>query len=139
MAIAVTSSNITKSSNSIEIYQGESKDISIEITQEVPNVNNVPVEEPVDLTGSALYFSVRSKASSPEVLIEKNSSDALQIEILTPLTGGVAVIHLVPDDTKHINASEYVFDVWIVLSSGKRMPVVEISAFVVKEPVTKID
>lgn len=138
MSISGTSSNITKSSNTVDLYQGESRDIDLEIVQEVPDVNDVPVEEPVDLTGATVYFSVRTKASSPDLLIGKNSTNALEIETPTPFTGGIAIIHLLSSDTKNMAPGEYVFDVWVVLSSGKTVPVIEISEFIVKEPVTKL-
>jgi len=138
MSISGASSNITKSSNSIDIYQGESQDLDLSIVQEVKDVNDVLVEEPVDLTGSVIYFSVRTKASSPDLLISKISSNILDVEIPSPLTDGLAIIHLASDDTKNMAAGEYVFDVWIVLSSGKKVPVVEVSEFLVKEAVTKL-
>lgn len=138
MAISGANSNISKSSNAVDLYQGESKDLDLEILQEVKDVNGVPMEEPVDLTGATLYFSVRTKANSPDLLIDKQSSNILNIEILSPATAGRAVIHLVPADTRSLSPNDYVFDIWAVLSSGKRVPVVEISEFIVKEPVTKI-
>lgn len=138
MSIAGTSSNITKSSNTIDLYQGESRDIDLEIVQDVPDVNGVPTEQPVDLTGATVYFSVRSKPGHPDLLIGKNSTNALEIEIPTPLTDGVAIIHLLSSDTKNMFPGEYVFDAWVVLSSGKSVPVIEIAEFIVKEPVTKL-
>ena len=138
MAISDTSSNITKSSNTIELYQGESMDIDLEIVQEVPDVNGNPEDQPVDLTGATVYFSMRMKASAPELLIGKNSSNLLEIEIVNPPRNGDAIIHLVSSDTKHTPPGDYVFDVWVVLSSGKSVPVIEISTFTVKEPVTKL-
>ena len=138
MSIPSTSSNITKSSNSIDLYQGESKDLDLLIVQEVKDINGVFVEQPVDLAGSTIYFSVRKKASSTDLLIGKDSTNILSIEILAPSTSGMAIIHMLSSDTKHMPAGDYVFDVWIVLSSGKSVPVVEISEFIVKEAVTKL-
>jgi hypothetical protein len=138
MSISATSSNITKSSNSIDVYQGESKDLDLEVVEEVKDVNGILVEQPVDLAGATLYFSVRPKASSPELLIGKDSTNILAIEILAPTASGLAIIHLISDDTRFTPPGEYVFDVWIVLSNGKRIPIVEISEFIVKEAVTKI-
>lgn len=138
MSISGTSSNITKSSNSIDLYQGESKDLDLSIVKEVKDINGVPVEQPVDLTGATIYFCVRRKVNSPDLLIAKNSTNILDIEILTPLTDGLAIIHLASDDTRNMEAGEYVFDIWIVLSSGKKTPVVEVSEFIVKEAVTKL-
>jgi len=138
MAISASSSNITKSSNSIEIYQGESRDISLEVLQESKDINGVTIETPVDLTGCVFYFSVRTTAKSPALLISKTSSNMLEIELLTPLTGGKALIHITSDDTKHLDPGEYVFDVWTTLSSGKSVPVVAISSFIVRIAVTKL-
>jgi hypothetical protein len=138
MSISGTSSNITKSSNSVDLYQGESKDLDLEIVKEVKDINGVLVEEPVDLTGCTIYFSVRTKTNSPDLLISKTSTNALAIEVLTPLTDGKAIIHLASDDTKNMDPSEYVFDVWVTLSSGKNVPVVEVSAFIVNAAVTKL-
>jgi len=138
MSISGISSNITLSSNSVDVYQGESKDLDLEIVKEVKNIDGVLVEEPVDLTGCTIYFSVRTKTNSPDLLISKTSTNVLAVEILLPLTDGKAIIHLTSDDTKHMDPSEYVFDVWITLSSGKNAPVVEVSAFIVKAAVTKL-
>ena len=138
MSISGVSSNITKSSNSIDLYQGESKDLDLFVVEEVKDINGVLIEQPVNLTGATIYFSVRKKANSPELLIGKDSTNILAIEILSPATDGKAIIHLLSSDTKNMQAGEYVFDVWVVLSSGKNVPVVEISEFLVKEAVTKL-
>ena len=138
MAISQISSNITKSSNSVEVYKGESKDLELEVTQIVENAEGNDEERPVDLTNAQVYFTVRETASAPEVLIAKDSSNALEIEIVSPAEDGLALIHLIPEDTKHMDAGTYVFDIWVVLSSGKQVPVVEVSEFIVREPVTKL-
>lgn len=138
MSVSQVSSNITKSSNSIEVFKGESKDLELEVTKIAKNAEGNDVEQPVDLTGSAVHFTVRTMAASPEVLISKDTTNALDVEIQTPATDGLVLIHLVPLDTKNLPAGEYVFDIWLVLSSGKQVPVVEVSEFIVKEPVTKL-
>lgn len=138
MSIAVISSNITKNSNTIDLYQGESRDIELEVVEDIPDVNGVLAEQPVDLTGAAIYLSVRSKPSSPELLLSKNSTNTASIEINTPPTSGLVTIHMVSADTKFMFPGGYVFDVWVVLASGKSVPVIEISEFIIKEPVTKL-
>lgn len=137
MAISTVSSNIRKSSSSIEVYRGQSQDIEYEIVQAQDGECGEELS-PVDLTGSSIYLTVRTEPSSPTALIEKNSSNALDIEIPTPVEDGIVIVHFSSDDTKDLEANEYVFDVWLQLSSGKRVPVIEVSEFVVKEPVTKI-
>ncbi len=138
MSVIQTSSNLTKSSNSIEVFKGESKDLELEVTQIVENAEGNDEEQPVNLTGAVVHFTVRELASTPEVLISKDSTSALDIEILVPETNGVALVHLSPDDTKNLSAQQYVFDIWVVLSSGSQVPVVEVSEFIVREPVTKL-
>lgn len=137
MAISNSSSNISKSSSSIEVYQGESKDMELEIVQEVDDVDGNPEEVPVDLTGAKVCFTVRKSVGDSEVKIFKDSTNVLDIEILTPATEGFATIYLTSDDTLLLDPGKYVFDVWVTLSSGKRLPVIEVSDFIVKEPVTK--
>ena len=137
MSISSSSSNISKSSSSIEVYQGESKDLEVEIVQEVDDVDGNPQEEPVNLTGAKVCFTVRKAVRDPEVKIAKDSLNVLDIEILSPATSGFAMIYLTSDDTIFMDPGKYVFDVWVVLSSGKKVPVIEVSDFIVKEPVTK--
>ena len=69
MAISSGSSNISKSSSSIELYQGESKDLELEIVKEVDDVDGNPQEEPVNLTNAKVCFTVRKAVGDPEVKI----------------------------------------------------------------------
>ena len=137
MALSSSSSNITKSSSSIELYQGESKDLELEIVKEVDDVDGNPQEEPVDLTSAKVCFTVRKTVGDPIANISKDSTNVLDIEILSPPTDGMVMIYLVNDDTFNMDPGKYVFDIWVVLSSGKKLPVIEVSDFIVKEPVTK--
>lgn len=137
MSLSSSSSNITKSSSSIELYQGESKDLELEIVKEVDDVDGNPQEEPVDLTSAKVCFTVRKTVDDPVVQIAKDSTNVLDIEILTPTTSGMVMIYLAASDTQNMEPGNYVFDIWVVLSSGKKLPVIEVSDFIVKEPVTK--
>lgn len=137
MAISGLSSNITKSSSAIEVYQGESRDVELEVVQDVEQIDGTFLEEPVDLTGAKVCFTVRKEVGNPEVKISKDTDNVLEAEILTPATDGLATIYLVPVDTLYLERGDYVFDIWVVLSNGKKLPVIEVSEFIVKEPVTK--
>lgn len=139
MALTKVASTLTKSSNAIEIYKGQSKDLQVTILESglLPRTG-LPGDVPVDLTGADIYFSVRHRPGDPTLLISKNSEDDTQITIETPAICGICTIHLDPTDTYKLEADHYVFDVWAVLSSGKTYPVIEVSEFIVKEPVTVI-
>jgi len=137
MSISNSSSNISKSSSSIELYQGESKDLEIEIVKEEEDVDGNPIEVPLPLTGSKVCFTVRKLVTDPAIKIAKDSLNVLDIEIKSPATDGIVIIYIVSEDTRLLDPGRYVFDIWVVLSSGKKVPVVEVSEFIVKEPVTK--
>jgi hypothetical protein len=136
MALSSVASTISKSANAIEVWRGQSKDIELTITQEVIE-NSETVTRPLPLTGATLYFQVRSRPQDTETLISKSSVVSGEITI-TDSDNGIVTIHLVPDDTKYLAADAYVFDVWIKLTGNQRYPIIEVSEFTVKQPVTVI-
>lgn len=139
MALTKVASTLTKSSNAVEVYKGQSKDLQIKIVEDgVDPVSGKPGDVPVPLTGATVYCSVRTRPGNPELLISKVSTDSTQITIETPAINGICTIHLIPTDTYKLDADTYVFDVWVVLSGGKTYPVIEVTEFIVKEPVTVI-
>ena len=137
MALTGVSTSIAKSPNAVEVWKGQTKDLELTITHEVEE-NGEKVERPFPLATVIVYCQVKSKAGDDIALISKSSEDSDQIEILTPDTDGKAMIHIVPDDTRLLQTDTYVFDVWVQLLSGKQYPVVEVSEFRIKDPVTRI-
>ena len=133
MSISASGSNITKSSNSIELFRGQSKDLELTITQVEDGE-----ESALDLTGSTVYFTLKKKPGDAVALVSKTSASALDIEILSPAEDGIAKIYINPLDTSGLEADKYFFDVWVKLSSGKRFPVIEVSDFIIKEPITVV-
>jgi hypothetical protein len=120
---------ILRPENALQVVRGSSKTIDLTVTNEDGN--------PVDLTGSTVYFTVKRLVTDASPLIQKKSSDALEIDIFDP-RGGVARIYLNPADTQNLALNPYVFDVWVVLSSGKRYPVVGPATFDMLPSVTVI-
>jgi len=96
---------------------------------------------PTDLTGAKMWFTVKEKASDPDVdaLIEKKSSLAggsdSEIKFTNP-TGGAAEIYIVPDDTENVNPGIYSYDVQVTLANGKTYTIVR-DRITFKEDVTK--
>ena len=119
--------SILTTENSIEMYKGTSKTFVLSVVDE----NNVIV----DLTGATIYFTVKDGIGEVNPLVQKKSSNALEIDIFDP-RGGKAKIYLSPSDTQALALKPRVFDVWVVLSSGKRYVVIPPSDFVLKPPVT---
>lgn len=136
MTLPVISNGLTKSANSLQVYKGEYRDVEVVITQDVVE-NGEVVETAVDLATAVVTFTVRRRASDPDLLIKKTSDVGGGIDINTPTTEGSAVIHLYSSDTSLLDADVYVFDVWVELDGGKRYPVVEISEFKILEPVSR--
>jgi hypothetical protein len=130
-------SSISKSANAVEVWKGQSKDLEVSVTEEVVE-NGVKKDVPFSLAGATVYFAVKHRTADPQALIRKSSASVSEIEITSPATDGKAMIHIVPTDTSLLDADTYVFDVWVQLASGKRYPVIEVSEFLVKEPVTVI-
>jgi hypothetical protein len=121
--------SLLNTENSIEMYRGTSKTFILEVTDEAGDV--------VNLTGCTIYFTVKERLEEVNPLIQKKSSDAMEIDIYDP-TGGKAKIYLNPADTQALALKPRTFDVWVVLSSGKRYVVIPPSDFVLKPSVTVI-
>lgn len=115
--------------NSLEVVRGSSRTLELTVTDQD--------SKPVDLTGSRIIFSVKTSANDPLPLIQKTTDQLAQAEVTVPREGK-ARIYLQPGDTQGLQALEYVFDVWVILTSGKRYPVVPSSIFAVKPGVTLI-
>ena len=121
--------------NAIEIYQGSS--MSLLLTVKRPSDDNPNTLVWFDLTGATIYFTVKKYVGDSEALIHKNSLTAAYAEI-TDARGGLAKVYLSPGDTATLNAGDYEYDAWVVLSSGKRYPVIHKSIFRVLPSVTRL-
>lgn len=115
--------------NALQVVRGTSKTIDLTVTDGGGAV--------VDLTGSTIYFTVKANIKDTVPLIQKKSIDILEIEIYDP-RGGVARIFLNPADTQNLALVPHIFDIWVVLSSGKRYQVVGPATFHMLPSVTVI-
>lgn len=116
----------------IEIEKGASKTFLLAVKDDK--------KQPVDLTGSTVYWTAKT-AIDGTVIIAKVSTSITQIEILNQTTfKGQAKIYLVPSDTSGspVPVGNYKWDSWVVLSSGKRYPVIPPSDLKVKPTVTVV-
>lgn len=113
----------------VKIYKGESKTFLLSV---LDGNNN-----PVDLAGSEIYFTLRPKLCDDKVVLTKSSLDSAQIEIKSPATDGEAYVHFVPSDTEDLDHGDYVYDVWVKLTNGKQIVIIEPSLFEIKPPITE--
>lgn len=103
-----------------------------------------------DLTGAKIWFSVKSSSADADAaaLITKKSannggSDA-DAKVVTAYaqdaeTGcwySVIEVYLVEDDTKNLNPGDYLYDVVIQTSIGRKLQAVKPAPFKIEQPVT---
>ena len=91
--------------------------------------------QPVNITSARVIFTVKEHAEDTNICFQKTSDNSQQITITAPRSG-VVLINVTPADTQHLAIKQYVFDVWVVLASGKRYPVVPPTVFEVTAGVT---
>jgi hypothetical protein len=122
------SSNILGSENQIELVRGSSKTYELEVLDEDGTA--------VDITGSRVVLTVKCSATDRSPLIQKDSAAGVaQVELTAPREGKAA-IKFVPSDTQTLDVGKYIFDVWVVLVSGFRSPVIMPSPFIIQAGVT---
>lgn len=124
-------SSITGSENEVEIIRGTSKNFELLVCDDHG--------DPVDLTGSRIIATVKCDIETERISIQKDSQvGPAEIEILTQSgdTLGQALIKFAPSDTQNLDPGEYIFDVWVILSSGARHIVVGPDPFIIKRGVT---
>jgi hypothetical protein len=113
--------------NALILIRGTSKTLELVVTDADGKV--------VDLTGSKVVMTVKASVADTNPLIQKSTDFPAQAELTVPREGK-ARIYLTPPDTQNLAVKSYVFDVWLVLSSGKRFAVVPPSTFEVQAGVT---
>lgn len=115
--------------NALSVRQGESKTYELSVVDEV--------NQPVPLDNVRIIFSVKERLSESVPLIQK-STDVVTEVIVTSVSGGLARIFLVPEDTATLAAGDYFFDVWVFfLATGRAHPVVIPSLFQIEPSVTR--
>lgn len=121
-------SDILVGENQISVYQGESATITIKITDSLNKY--------VDLTGATVYFTVKINEKDPAHIVQKISTSGSQILVTKPREG-TAEIYISSTDTITLNSGVYVYDLWVMLATGKKHPAIKPSVFELKESVTK--
>jgi hypothetical protein len=120
---------IMQPENAVAIVKGSSRTYEIRVQDEHC--------EPVNLTGCTMYFTVKEHLNDVAPYIQKTSLNALEIEFVDAL-GGVARVYVNPSDTFHARVKPYCFDVWLILTTGKRYVIIPPSIFDIQAAVTVI-
>ena len=101
--------------NTLTFTRGTSKTLELTVTDAAGTI--------VDLSGSKVVFTLKDDAYNPLPLVQKTTDDPTQAELTEPRLGK-ARIYLSPADTQNLDPVTYVYDVWVVLGSGKRYAVI---------------
>jgi hypothetical protein len=121
---------LTQPKNSVQVIRGTSKTFELTVTDEAGGV--------VNLTGSRIIMTVKRELTDSNAVIQKDSQVGVsQVELSEP-KAGKAKIYFDPPDTQTLDVREYVFDVWVILASGKRYAVVPPSILEIVSGVTVI-
>lgn len=116
--------------NDVPLFAGASLTLELEVVDEN--------DEAIDITGSTVVMTVKCHIEDELPLIVKSSAvSPAQVDIVSPKEG-IAMIYLASDDTKNLDPGEYVFDVWVTLSSGKRYVVVEPASLIIERAVRRL-
>lgn len=107
---------LTQPKNAIQVIRGTSKTFELAVVDESGGV--------VNLTGSRVIMTVKRELTDRNPVIQKDSLVGVaQVELSEP-KAGKAKIYFDPADTQTLDVREYLFDVWVILASGKRYAVV---------------
>ena len=109
--------NVLLPENAIPLIRGTSKTLKLTVV----DLDN----KPIDLTGATVHFTVKLEPFDRNPVIKKSSQNIAEAEISSPPQDGIARIFLDPADTQDLECRLYVFDVWVILQSGKRYCVVK--------------
>lgn len=123
----MATTSILGAENQIEIYRGASKTFELEVLDAANSA--------VDLTGGRVVLTVKCDEKNDPLIQKDSAVGPAQVELTHPKEGK-AEIKFVPSDTQAMTTGEYLFDVWVVLASGVRSPVIMPSPFFVKAGVT---
>lgn len=114
---------------SVTLVRGTSRTLELQIT-------DVDSGEPIDLTSATLYFSVSTKGRPSVPVVYKDSTNAVQIEIVDA-KGGLAAVHIYPADTYYLQESNYAYDVLMDIGTDRYI-VIEQSDFFVRPITTQL-
>lgn len=124
------SPGLTQPKNALRIIRGTSKTLLVSVEDEDGEV--------VNLTGCRAIFSAKRDVRDPHCVIQKDSDRGItQVNITLPREGKFEV-YLTPEDTQTLDVATYIFDVWVILVSGKRYAVIPPSLFEVDAGVTVV-
>lgn len=114
-----TGASVLPPENAVPIVRGTSKTLKLFVLDRE--------NKPVNLTGATVHFTVKKEVMDRVPVLKKSSQVLTEIEISAPPEDGIARIFLDPADTQDMEPNFYFFDVWVILSSGKRYQVVKTS------------
>lgn len=103
----------------IYMTRGDSETITVSLRQEGAEI---PLVE-----GDTIYFTVKTNSQTEDKVIQK---------VVTTFDDGKAIISILPEDTKYLPFTTFVYDVQLTRADGSVITIIKPSEFVVEEEVT---
>lgn len=112
--------NLKTNGTNLTMIRGDSESIVLSLKD---GDKIVPFE-----IGDIVYFTVKQIANTDKIMIQKTITEFD--------ADGNCIIEIEPDDTKHLEFRDYVYDIQLNRSNGRVTTIVPISKFAVSEEVT---
>lgn len=113
--------------NSVQIIRGTSKTLQLTVVDSH--------RKPVNLTGTTIIMTVKDTVDNLRNVFQKTTADPTQI-LITDAFSGIAQIYINPSDTQNRDIKQYIFDIWVILTTGARYAVVPPTIFDLQAGVT---
>lgn len=117
----------------LRLIRGQTKTYRVVVT----DING----DALDLTGTTLYFRVKAALTDTAYVIDKDSGVVGEIDFLLPQSDaektGRADVKLVHNDSKALTPGVYLYDVWIMLTSGDLHPVVKPANIIIEQGISE--
>lgn len=120
--------------NALAVVRGATRSYSLTVTDDDGAA--------VDLTGARLLCSVKGRRVEQQPVIRKDSQVSSPHPAFTTTPqgarGGQATLNFYPEDTHHLDAGVYVYDLWVLFEDGRRVPVIPDSTLEVLDSITQV-
>lgn len=106
------------------MVRGQTKSFSFTAKYPIGDPNGLG-GQPIDLTGATAVSSIRTDSkATPIITLDNGSNGGMALLAQTGATKGQFTWTLQPTQTKSLPVGTYVWDVWVVLSTGEKLPIV---------------
>lgn len=108
------------SGNNISMIRGDSETITVTCKDLTDSI--IPLE-----TGDTIYFTIKDNVNTEVKILQK---------VITVFTDGIAIIEILPADTKPLKYKDYLYDVQLTRENHTVTTIIKPSKFTIEGEVT---